>query len=162
MLKEKKSNKRETEMDSAEKMAFLQEEYADYLRKTKTTAYERKLLRAWVSQGHSVYESGGSRYLCDPYPPLDYLETYRIDKKIKQELKGKNPAEQEAYLREYMGYDDEEAKKEPPENPVERIRRLEREVFYLWEYLISAGLHDQAEKYVKEHKGEAIPFEYEG
>lgn len=157
MLMKKKSNTSETAK------VFFKDELADYLKNHKTTSDEREILEAWVDQGHSVYESGGSRYLCDQYPPLDYLETYRTDRRIEKELNGKNEVERELYLRQYMGYDDESSYGSvQPENPAKRIRRLEHELFYLWEYIISSGLKAQADSYLKEHEGEPIPFEYEG
>lgn len=162
MLTKKKNRQNDMENFSAEKMSLLQEEYADYIQKTVTTPQERKVLKAWISQGHSIYESGGSRYVCDPYPPLDYLETYRMDKRIEQELEGKTPEEQEKYLREYMGYDAPDQEEPQPETPAERIRCLEHDLFYLWEYIVSMGLDKEAEKYLESCKEYPIPFEYNG
>lgn len=162
MLKKKKTGQNDMEKLSVEKMSLLQKEYADYIRKTVTTPQERKVLKAWIAQGHSVYESGGSRYVCDPYPPLDYLETYRMDKEIEQELKGKTPEELEKYLREYMGYGATDQEELISETPAERIRCLEHDLFYLWEYIASVGLGKEAEKYLESCKEYPIPFEYNG
>lgn len=162
MLTKKKNRQNDMENFSAEKMSLLQEEYADYIQKTVTTLQERKVLKAWISQGHSIYESGGSRYVCDPYPPLDYLETYRMDKRIEQELEGKTPEEQEKYLREYMGYDAPDQEEPPSETPAERIHCLEHDLFYLWEYIASVGLDKEAEMYLESCKEYPIPFEYNG
>jgi len=83
---------------------FLWQEYEKYVESTKLTPYERRLLREWVSDGHSVTESAGSCYLCECYPPKDFIETHREDKFIRNEMKGMSRAEKEAYLKEYMGY----------------------------------------------------------
>ena len=43
-----------------ERQQFLQEELEEYKKITPMTAYERRLVRKWVSDGHSVNESPGS------------------------------------------------------------------------------------------------------
>lgn len=80
-------------------------EYQEYISKYELTPYEKRILRKWVSEGHSVYENPGSRYVVDCYPPKDFIECYREDKAIKQALKGKSDEEKQRYLIEYMGWD---------------------------------------------------------
>ena len=49
--------------------------------KNSLTPYERRLLRSWVRDGHSVNETVESRYLLGPaYPPMDFIEAYRLDR----------------------------------------------------------------------------------
>ena len=38
--------------------------------------------------------------------PMDFLDVYRLDREIKQEMKGMNKAQKEAYLKELMGWTD--------------------------------------------------------
>lgn len=40
----------------------------------------------------------------------------------------------------------------------ERIRRLEREVFSLWNFVWQEGLGDEAREFVEEHRDEETPF----
>ena len=89
-----------------DKQEYLWEEYQRYIQENKLTPYERRILRKWVADGNSVSESPGSYFLCDQYPPKDFIETYREDKFIKQEMKGMTNQEKESYLKEYMGYTD--------------------------------------------------------
>ena len=89
-----------------DKQEYLWQEYRCYIQVNKLTPYEQRLLRKWVSDGNSVTESPGSCFLCDQYPPKDFIETYREDKFIKQEMKGMTNPEKESYLKEYMGYTD--------------------------------------------------------
>lgn len=84
----------------------LWNEYKEYIKETPMTNYERNLLRKWVSEGHSVYQDPGSCYLCDPYPPRSFLDAYRGDKRIADELRGLPVELRTKYLKDYMGYDD--------------------------------------------------------
>ena len=74
------------------------------------TPYEKRLLRNWVASGHSVHENAGSKYIClaGGSPPFDFLDVYRMDKEIRHDIKGMSKAEQEAYLKAYIGWSDED------------------------------------------------------
>ena len=72
----------------ADRQEELLAEYSDYIKETAMTPYERKLLRRWVRDGHSVYEDPGSRYLCDSTEPRPFLDVYREDREIKNATKG--------------------------------------------------------------------------
>lgn len=151
-------------MNEEEKQDYRWEQYNSYIRTYRTTPKERKLLRRWVASGHSVYENPGSRYICDQYPPLDYLDVYRQDQEIKAALEGKSPAEAELYLKEYMGYETvlpEETTYRQKKSAREHIHDLEHELFFLWEYLCSEGLWNEAKEYLEEHEQDEIPFGYE-
>ena len=86
--------------------AYFWDEYSEYIRVTPMSAYERRLLRKWVSNGHSVYEDPGSKYLCDPYPPRHFLDAYREDREITIAVRGMSEEQKTAYLRSYMGYNE--------------------------------------------------------
>lgn len=80
-----------------------------YEHEVPMTYYEKTLLRKWVMSGHSPLEMPPSRYICligsEPY---DFLDVHRMDKEIRRAMKGMNKAQQEAYLKEYMGWTDDE------------------------------------------------------
>lgn len=145
-------------------------ELEEYEEKYPMTPAEKRALRKWVASGHSVYEHPGSRYIClyGAYPPRDFLDVYRMDREIKQDLKGKSRAERERYLKEYTGYVDppEEspesiALKQLPEMIKNRIRKLEREAFYLSMFVAQEGLWAESEKFLNENMDNPIPFELE-
>lgn len=85
---------------------YIWNEYKEYIKETPMTRYEQRLLRKWVSEGHSVYQDPGSRYLCDPFPPRSFLEAYREDRRIAKDLRGLSDELRVKYLKDYMGYDD--------------------------------------------------------
>ena len=115
---------------------YLEEQYKDYIKVTPMTKKEQRHLREWVKKGHSVRQSPGSKYLCDQHPPLDFLDNYRQDQEIEQAIKGMTDAEAEKYLKEYMGYKDEDPHEDTPQKtPEEQIQDLEHELSdgTLWE-----------------------------
>ena len=80
-----------------------------YEEEVPMTYYEKTLLRKWVMDGHNPRENPGSRYLCmTGSEPMDFLDVYRMDKEIKEEMKGMTKAQREAYLKELMGWTDED------------------------------------------------------
>lgn len=95
---------------------------------------------------------------------MDYLDVYRQDQVIKAAIKGKSAAEAELYLKEYMGYEGERSEataSRQKKSAREHIRDLEHELFFLWEYLCSGGLWNEAKEYLEEHEQDEIPFGYE-
>lgn len=90
-----------------------------YEREVPMTPYEKRLLRKWVMSGHNPKENAGSKYLCligsDPY---DFLDVYRMDREIQKDMKGMNKAEQEAYIKELIGWS-EPSSDEIPISPIE-------------------------------------------
>jgi len=147
-----------------------EEELEDYERKVAMTPAEKRALRKWVSEGHSVAENPGSRYICTygMYPPPDYLDVYRMDREIRSGLRGKTRAEKTAYLKEYAGYGEETPQEKQeredaantPDSVKEYIHKLEREVFYLWLFLSRENMEADAREYVEENRDEPIPFEF--
>ncbi len=80
-----------------------------YEQEVPMTYYEKKLLRKWVMSGHSPRENPGSKYIClSSARDYDFLEVHRIDKEIRRDMKGMNQDEKKAYLKEYMGWWDDE------------------------------------------------------
>ena len=145
-------------------------ELKEYEAKHPMTPAEKRALRKWVSSGHSVYENPGSHYiyLCGAYPPRDFLDVYRMDREIKQELRGKSMAEREQYLKEYTGYSDppEETPesitlKHLPEPIKDRIRKMEREAFDLSMFIAQKGLWTESQEFLNDNMDNPIPFELE-
>lgn len=144
-----------------DKQEFLWEQFDEYISKNVITSYERKLLRKWVSDGYSVYENPGSKYLMDSYPPQDFLEVYREDKKITELLKNKTPEEKEDFLKDYMGYEEIYERSEPTAEEIKtHVKKLEHQLFYLWEYVCSENLWSEAKEYIEEHEDAPILFGY--
>ena len=147
---------------------FLWDEYQDYIAKKPMTPYEHRLVRKWVKEGNSVYGCTQSRYYGESAYPMEFLEVYRSDRAIDKELQGKTPQEREAYLKDLLGYQEEPAEeKELREakaatlGPVNaHIRKLERELFHIWAFIMEEGLYSEAMEYVNEHKDEETPFEW--
>lgn len=145
-------------------------ELEDYEAKYPMTPAEKRALRKWVASGHSVYENPGSRYIClyGACPPRDFLDVYRMDREIKQDLRGKSRAERERYLKEYTGYPDppEETPesiscKHLPEPIKDRIRKMEREAFYLSMFVAQEGLWEESQQFLDDNMDNPIPFELE-
>lgn len=85
--------------------SILTDEYDEYMDKygDSLTSNEKRQLNKWVSTGHSVYESPGSKYFCDMfYPEPDFIDTYRMDKDIDDSLKGLSAAEKSKFLDEMI------------------------------------------------------------
>jgi hypothetical protein len=147
---------------------FLWDEYQDYIAKKPMTPYEHRLVRKWVKEGNSVYGCTQSRYYGESAYPMEFLEVYRSDRAIDKELQGKTPQEREAYLKDLLGYQEEpaeekelrKAKAATPEPVNAHIRKLERELFHIWAFIIEKGLCSEAMEYVNEHKNEESPFEW--
>ena len=147
---------------------FLWDEYRDYIAKKPMTAYERRLVRNWVKDGNSVYGCKESRYYGESAYPLDFLDVYRCDREIDQELRKKTPEERDAYLKELLGYREESAeekilneeKSRTPKLINDHIRKIEREMFHLWAFILKEGLYPEATEYVIKHMDEETPFEW--
>ena len=71
-------------------------------------------------------------------------------------------------LKDLLGYQEEpaeekelrKAKAATPEPVNAHIRKLERELFHIWAFIIEKGLCSEAMEYVNEHKNEESPFEW--
>ncbi|MGX8686554.1 MAG: hypothetical protein ACSW8K_01965 [bacterium] len=150
-------------------------ELEKYEAETPMTPCEKRALRRWVASGHSVRETPPSKYGCiyPSHPVPDFLEVYRTDKELDKATKGMSAEQRIAYLKDYVGYvDDTEEEREErnrnerlheqtPDEVKEKIRRMQREIFYTWMFLSQEGIYEDAEEYVREHMDEPIPFEDE-
>ena len=94
-------------MKDPENYQFTEADYAyqnamdlkKYEEEVPMTYYEKTLLRKWVMDGHNPRENPGSKYLCmTGSEPMDFLDVYRLDKEIEQEMKGMTKAQKEVYL----------------------------------------------------------------
>ena len=144
-------------------------EYKDFVQSNPMSSEELKALQKWVASGHSVYETPEAKYVCDPvWPPRDFLMTYREEKELEEEMDGLTEEERIDYLKGYMGYTEpteerlaeQEAKAATPKIIEDRVRRLERNMYHLWEFVWKEGLGDEAEDYVKERRDDEVPFEW--
>lgn len=90
-----------------------------YEREVPMSPYEKRLLRKWVMSGHNPKENAGSKYLClTSSEPYDFIDVYRMDREIQKDMKGMNKAEQEAYIKELIGWS-EPSSDEIPISPIE-------------------------------------------
>ena len=102
-----------TEADIAYSNAMDLERFEE---EVQMAPYEKRAVRRWVMDGHSPYENPGSKYLCmTGSEPYDFLTVYRMDKELEQDMKGMNKAQKIAYLKEFMGWTDEDKPDEIPE-----------------------------------------------
>jgi hypothetical protein len=89
-------------MDKKERRAFLCKELKAYEKITPMTEGERAALREWVAAGNSVHENdcmacyGGGA-------PCSFLDVYRHDEEIRDDLAKLGPREQEMYLARLCG-----------------------------------------------------------
>lgn len=122
------------------------------------TPAEKRALRKWVAAGNSVSENPGSRYVCSDgcYPPMDFLAVYRLDKELDKALKGKSKTEKEHYLKDYFGYESPEEKLQQAED---QFRKLQRESYYLWMFISSQGLWEEAHEFLEDNMDEPMLFE---
>ena len=145
---------------------YLWDEYKEYVDKYPLTKYERRLLRQWVKDGHSVYETVDSFYLPGPaWPPMDFIDAHRLDHELREAMKGMKKAEREKYLKDYIGFVEDDPVLETAEQKLQRakthINDLEKRLFLLWEYLMTEDLWAEAEEYLEDHKDEELPFVWE-
>ncbi len=82
---------------SKEKAAYLWNELTEYEKHTKMTAMERAALHEWVLEGYSVHENG-SMASTESGEPCDFLDVYRYEEELRQDLKKLSTREQENYL----------------------------------------------------------------
>lgn len=146
-----------------------------YELETPMTPSEKRAVRRWVVSGHSVMDAPPSKYpyIHSYYPPPCFLDVYRTDKELDAAMKGMTRKEKDAYLKEYVGFQDEPEEQrrqreenqrihaQTPEKAKEKIRLLQRKLFYIWTFLSQEGLEEDAEEYVKNHMDEPLPFEDE-
>lgn len=126
-------------------------------------AGEKRALHYWLAAGHERNETPPSRYLRPERIPDDweFIDIYRMDKELDADTSGMDPLQREAYIREFavrtnpVGDElDEPFERIVPaasENPLPKSGKADRKLFWLWEYLASEDLTEEAEEYLKEH-----------
>lgn len=139
---------------------YLKKELKSYEETVTLTKKERKALHKWVKEGHSVHEACVSNYVPDlGYLGQDFLDVYREDAYIKQNLKGKTEHEKERWIREYLGYDKPQPQYEPSRDMLKlHVRDLEKQLFNLWAFVNEEGLCRDAEEYMEAHSDNDVPF----
>ena len=144
-----------TEEDNRYFNAMELERYEQTVPMTPT---EKRALRKWVAAGNSVSENPGSKYVCSDgcYPPMDFLAVYRLDKELDKILRGKSKSEKDVYLKEYFGYESPEEKLQQAED---QFRKLQRESYYLWMFISSQGLWEEAHEFLEDNMDEPMLFE---
>ena len=139
---------------------FNAAELERYEQTVPMTPAEKKALRKWGAAGHDVSENPGSKYTCTEgsFPPMDFLAVYRLDKELDRTLKGTSKSEKETYLKEYFGYQSPEEKLQQTE---EQFHKLQRESYYLWMFISSQGLWEEAHEFLEDNMDEPMLFEPE-
>ena len=135
-------------------------------RKTPMTPAEKRALRKWVKSGHSIWDNPGSKYICDL--GLNFLEVYRADHEIAAAIRGKTPDEKEAYIKEYVGYEDPtpeelermDAIRNTSAYVITRYEEISHQLDILWNYLIEKGLNDDARIYLEKHMDDEPPIPF--
>ncbi len=159
-------------MNRADYEQVIQDEMQAYENNVHMTPGEKRALRKWVASGHTIQEQPVSRYVCGSCMPAEYdfLDVYRLDKELDVATKGMTPEARDAYLKNYFGYTEpdeaeiqwEQARKNTPSLVKKGYIQMSRESFWLWEFICSEGLREKAAEYLQAHKGEEVPFEWEG
>lgn len=140
-----------------EKMLYLYEELKDYEASTPMNDEERKALREWVDGGHSVHDNG--RLAClDGGELMDFLDVYRQEKEENDRLLAMSESDREAYLLDQYGVGRSDT---PPTYDAlkERLQELYRENSLYFDFVVSKGLWQEAEKYISQHKDDEMPFD---
>ena len=89
-------------MNTDKRQIFLEKELIEYEKVTVMTADEQSALRAWVAAGNSVHENT-SMGVDEKGEPLDFLDVYRMEEEIRQDLEKLSPAEQDKYIARLKG-----------------------------------------------------------
>lgn len=90
---------------------LLENQYKEYIKTTPMTKKEKRALREWVKDGHSVYENDSCAWN-DGQIPVEFLTVYRDEEYIRQHTKGMSSEETRRFAMAYYGWDDEPASNE--------------------------------------------------
>lgn len=90
---------------SPELQEILVKEYEEYTYKTSLTADEKRALREWVSEGHSVNENSCEAQYAGQVP-MDFIDVYRDEQYIRNHTKGMSDEEARKFALAYYGWDD--------------------------------------------------------
>lgn len=144
-----------------EKRRFLKQELREYETHTPMTKEERAALQEWVAAGNSVHENG-SMASYESGRPVDFLDVYREEEKIRHMLGSMGYEEGSRYLLEEYGIDRDGVMTPNPltyEELKKKANRLYRTCFLYWEFLVANDLREEAYEYVREHIDEEWPFD---
>ena len=89
-------------MKTDKKQIFPEKELIEYEKVTTMTAEEQAALRTWVAEGNSVHENA-SMGVDETGEPLDFLEVYRMEEEIRQDLEKLSPTEKDKYIARLKG-----------------------------------------------------------
>ena len=145
-----------------EKRRFLKQELKEYEKVTPMTDEEKTVLHEWVRCGNSVHENA-SMAVYEGGRPLDFLDVYREEMKISRALESMSYEEGSKYLLEEYGIDRDGVMESTPPTYDElkkEANRLNRTCLLYWDFLVSKGLSEEAEEYVRDHIDEELPFEF--
>lgn len=144
-----------------ERKRFLRQELKEYEKITPMTEEERRELHEWVDAGYSVHQNTCCA-VGDGNRPIDFLVIYREEEYLRKATAGMDSEEARRYVLDYYGWTEDETEKDEEytvETLKERVRKLERKLFYLDEFIGRKGFWEEAWKYVEENRDEPIPFE---
>lgn len=143
-----------------EKQRFLEQELKEYEKITPMTESERLALREWVSNGKSVHENG-SFASYEGGRPADFLDVYREEEEIRTALASMSYEAGSRYLLEEYGVDrDPHPEEELTYEELSKKAQEHYKVAMLYSmFLLSHGLMEEADAYVREHIGDEFPFD---
>lgn len=143
-----------------ERQHFLEQEQKEYEKTIPMTESERLALREWVSSGMSVHENGSMACYEGGYP-VDFLDVYREEEKIRTVLASMSYEAGSQYLLKEYGIDRDSH--EELELTYEELRKKAQEqykVTMLYSmFLFSHGLLEEADDYVRAHMEDEFPFD---
>lgn len=145
---------------SKERKRFLKEELKEYEKRTPMTEEERRELHGWVEAGYGVHENPCCA-VGEGNKPIDFLDIYREEEALRKATAGMGSEEARKYVLDYYGWTGEETEEEEytVETLKDRVRELERKLFYLEEFIGQKGLWKESQKYIEKYCDEPIPFE---
>lgn len=127
-------------------------------------AGEKMALHYWLAAGHERNEAPPSRYLRPERIPdnWEFIDIYRMDKELDADTIGMDPLQKEAFIRKFaiqtnrIGDELDEPFDPTIHDVSEKLlsgsgSKTGRKLFWLWEYLASEDLTEEAEEYLKEH-----------
>ena len=145
---------------SKERKRFLKQELKEYEKRTPMTEEERRELHEWINAGYRVHENTCCA-VDDGNRSIDFLEIYREEEALRKATAGMGSEEARKYVLNHYGWTEETTEKEEytVETLKDRVRELERKLFYLEEFIGQKGFWEESQKYIEEYRGEPIPFE---
>lgn len=147
---------------SKERKRFLKQELKEYEKRTPMTEEERRELHEWVGAGYSVHENTCCA-VGDGNRPINFLNIYREEEALRKATADMGSKEAKKYVLDYYGWIEEGTEKEEYtiEALKDRVRGLERKMFYLEEFIGQKGFWEESQTYMEKYRREPIPFEIE-